>query len=228
MISIAIPCYDMGGYGGKFLDYALSTISMQSYKDIEVVISDHSKDDNVLLVCIKWQQCLKIKYIRNEIARGSSSQNANNCIRNCRGQLIKILCQDDFLYDNLSIEKSVNAFTPDKNWLVSNYIHTNIDRTTVFNPHEPRLNDDLLFTNTIGTHSCLTIRNKDLIYFDEKLIWFMDCEYYTRLLKKFGLPIFLKDITMVQMQWIGQVTNTLADDTVRQKERMYLLERNVR
>lgn len=221
-VSIAIPCYEMCGRGGEFLDYSLAIISTQSYKDIEVVVSDHSIDDKVKLVCDKWKTVLNIKYLRNENMRGSSSQNVNNCIRNSSGELIKILCQDDYLFDRYSIEKTVDAFKSDNYWLVSKYVHANINKTELYNPHEPYINENLLFTNTIGTHSCLTIRNDDLIYFDEHLIWFVDCEYYIRLIKKFGLPIFLKDITMVQTQWKGQVTNTLATELVRNKEQIYL------
>ena len=48
---------------------------------------------------------------------GSSSANANSCILNSRGKLIKILCQDDYLYDMHSLEQTVNTFDYSKKWL---------------------------------------------------------------------------------------------------------------
>lgn len=221
-ISIAIPCYEMGDKGGDFLDFSLSKIFDQTYKQIEVIVSDHSIDDNVKDVCEKWKKLLDIKYLRNEIMRGSSSQNINNCIKNSSGELIKILCQDDYLYDKDSINNTVRAFIDDntKHWLVSNYLYTDDNKN--FKEYRPYLNANILLINTIGTHSCLTIRNKDLIYFDENLIWFMDCEYYNRLLKTFDKPIFLPVFTVAQFIWSGQVTNTLANEEVRQKEKQYI------
>ena len=75
-------------------------------------------------------------------------------------QLIKILCQDDFLYESDSIEKIVSNFKG--NWLVSSYIHT-YDNIHFYNKHTPVFSDNMLISNKIGTHSCLTIENKDVI-----------------------------------------------------------------
>ena len=47
-ISIAIPTWESYGRGGEFLDDLLRTIEIQTFKDYEVCISDHSIDDEVL------------------------------------------------------------------------------------------------------------------------------------------------------------------------------------
>jgi glycosyltransferase involved in cell wall biosynthesis len=47
-ISIAIPTWECYGKGGEFLDDLLRTIEIQTFKNFEVCISDHSKDDKVL------------------------------------------------------------------------------------------------------------------------------------------------------------------------------------
>jgi len=46
-ISIAIPCYEMHGRGTEMLQYSLNTIKKQVNSDFEVVISDHSKNDDI-------------------------------------------------------------------------------------------------------------------------------------------------------------------------------------
>ena len=94
-------------------------------------------------------------------------------------RLIKILCQDDFLYGTDAITKTVENFNYNKKWLVSSYLHTH-DRIKIDGYHVPKLSDKIYLKNLIGTHSCLTILNEDPIWFDENLIWFMDCEYYYR------------------------------------------------
>lgn len=219
-VSVAIPCYDMNGKGDFFLDFNIEKIARQTHRDIEIVISDHSKTDIVKNVVDRWKT-LNIKYVKFDKKYGNSSANTNNAIRNCTGDIIKILCQDDYLYDEFSVEKIVENFSPSNQWLVSAYVHTK-DHVKLFKKKKPKYNDKIYIKNTIGTHSSLTIRNGLDVFFDEELIWFMDCEYYRRLYDNYGAPKILNEITMVQFLWEGQVTNTLADKERRLKEFDYL------
>ena len=131
----------------------------------------------------------------------------------------QILCQDDYLFDETAIERTVAAFGAADAWLVTSYLHT-IDRLSLFNQQNPRLNPHIELVNTIGTHSCLTIRNlNEPELFAEDLIWAMDSEYYRRLYERFGPPAIVHWVTVVQMLWDGQVTNTYAaDEQLRQAE----------
>jgi glycosyltransferase involved in cell wall biosynthesis len=209
LVSIAIPCYEMHGRGAEFLEYGLARVADQTHPRIEVVVSDHSRDDAVELVCDRWSGSLDIRYVRNGEKRGSSSANLNVALEHARGDLIKILCQDDYLFDATAIGRTVAALRDEDHWLVSSYLHTQ-DRKTLFRRQDPRLTADIAVVNTIGTHSCLTIRNDEPERFDEDLIWLMDCEYYRRLYERFGPPRILRDVTVVQTLWEGQVTNTTA------------------
>jgi hypothetical protein len=138
--------------------------------------------------------------------------------------LIKILCQDDYLYGIDAIQKTIDNFDYNTKWLVTSYFGTR-DRLSAFTHHIPMWNDKIYFENTIGTHSCLTILNEDPILFDENLIWFMDCEYYYRLQKRYSYPTILRDYTMIQMIWEGQVTNTIINDTIINTEKDYILNK---
>ena len=60
MISIAIPAYGMSGLGSKFLSEMFETINNQTYRDVEIVVSDHSQDNDILNVCIC---CFNCKFI---------------------------------------------------------------------------------------------------------------------------------------------------------------------
>lgn len=220
-VSIAIPCYEMNGRGAFFLDYNLNKIVTQTHPDIEVVISDHSKSDVILERAEEWSSRLNIKYCRYTEHYGSSSANTNNAIRHSSGDIIKILCQDDYLYSDHAIETIVKNFSPETQWLVSSYLHTS-DHRKLFKVKHPYYNRRIYLKNTIGTHSALTIRNHLDVFFDNELIWFMDCEFYKKLFDRYGLPKVVREITMVQFIWPGQVTNTLADKERRQKEFDYL------
>lgn len=226
-ISVAIPCYEMLGRGVDMLSYSFSTLKKQTLKDFEVVVSDHSKDNNIAKLC-KNEKQLNIKYIKNKKNYGSSSANINNAIKNCSNELIKILCQDDFLFGIEALNKTIKEFDYTKKWLTTSYIHT-YDRINLFNHHIPKWNDKVYLENTIGTHSCLTILNDDPMLFDENLIWYMDCELYYRYWKKYGESIIIKEPTMCQMLWKGQVTNTIINQQIIDNEKLYILnmyERN--
>jgi glycosyltransferase involved in cell wall biosynthesis len=217
LVSVAIPCYEMGGRGAEFLEYSLERIAEQTYPRVEAVVADHSRDDEVRRTCDAWRSRLNLRYVRNTHKRGSSSANANIAIKNSSGDLVKILCQDDYLYQPDSLDRTVSAIG-DGEWLVSSYLHTD-DRQKLFRLQNPRLSADIAVMNTIGTHSCLTIRNRaEPELFNEDLIWLMDCEYYRRLYDRLGEPAILLDPTVVHMLWEGQVTNTIATEERRRAE----------
>lgn len=222
-LSIAIPCYEMGGHGIEMLTCAINSIKEQTFIDYEIVVSDHSIDNELYELCQSYN--LNIKYYRNPDKRGSSSANINNAIMHCTGDIIKILCQDDYLADSFSLEHTVSAFDESTQWLVSSYLVTR-DRITIARHYLPRWNNKIYIENTIGTHSCLTIRNDPPILFDENLIFYMDCEYYYRLYQKYGLPKILSNPTVVQLLWPGQVSNTLITDNLDQAERNYVIRKH--
>jgi glycosyltransferase involved in cell wall biosynthesis len=229
LISIAIPTYEMHNKGGEYLNFALNGIFHQTYKDIEVVVSDHSINDDIKNVCIVWsKEGLNIRYIRNENDRGSSSANINNAISYSTGKYIKILFQDDFLYCADAIEKTINALEkePDKKWLISACDHSN-DGVITYRPFYPKYHDNIhLGNNTISSPSVLAIRNENVLYFDTKLIWLMDVEYYKRLHNAFGSPIILDSITVVNRTWESQISN-LVEDNLKKQELEYVLEKKI-
>ena len=91
MISIAIPAYGMKGLGAKFLTQMFETIDRQTYRDVEVVVSDHSKSTEILELCDKYSKSLPIVYVRNFYDRGNGPANTNVALQHCSGDLIKIM-----------------------------------------------------------------------------------------------------------------------------------------
>jgi len=227
LISIAIPTYEMHGKGAEFLNFALNGIYHQTYKNIEVVVSDHCLNDEIKNVCDSWfSRGLSINYLKNIEARGSSSANINNALQASTGKYIKILFQDDFLCRADAIEKTVSAFKkePNKKWLVSACEHSN-DGVHLYRPFYPKYHDDIhLGNNTISSPSVITLYNDDVELFDQKLIWLMDVELYKRTYIKHGAPIVLNDITVVNRTWERQISNIL-DDQFKKMELDYVLKK---
>ncbi len=226
MISVAIPTYESKGRAAEFAHFQFKRLLEQTYKDFEVVISDHSKDDVIKNICEEYEDRLNIIYLRNEEGRGLSSYNINNAIKYCKGDIIKFLWFDDFLWNKHSLQYINEAFDGGTNWLVSACEHTRDDGKTFYRTFYPRYNDQLhLGNNTISGPSVLTIRNtEDKIYFDDRLIWLMDVDYYRRLHDKYGAPKILNKITVVNRDHAGQLSHIM-DPKIKEKEFHMMVEK---
>jgi dTDP-4-dehydrorhamnose reductase len=213
-LSIAIPTYGYDGNGTELLEFNFNKLSIQKFKDFEVVISDHSIDNTIKDVCEKWKDKLNIKHSFNDRGRGVISPNINEVMKKCKGEWIKILFQDDFLYDENSLKNQYDFIINKENltWFVTEFFHT-ADGVNFFYHYFPRWND-LIWTglNTMGCPSGITIKNKDLIFFDEDLNWLMDCDYYKKMYDKFGEPDILNKITVVNRTSGSRLTNTTSQE----------------
>ena len=50
-ISVCIPTYEYKGEGVKYLNELFKSLSIQTFQDFDVVISDHSKDTEIMNFC---------------------------------------------------------------------------------------------------------------------------------------------------------------------------------
>lgn len=209
-VSICIPCYEMHGKGGEFLSFNLSKILDQTYKNYEVVVSDHSVSDLIKDVCDRYSSLgIEIKYLRNELNRGNSSSNINNAILQSNGEIIKILFQDDFFFHSQSLEDIVSQFSEGGvNWLVTACCHSR-DGVNFERDYYPQYTEDIMEgNNLISSPSVLSfLRDENITLFDEKLVWLMDCDIYKRLYLRYGDPLYLNSINVVNRTWDGQFNN---------------------
>lgn len=222
MISVCIPTYEMNGMGVEYLEYSFNILYSQTYTDFEIIISDHSTSDNIKELCKQWKQILNIHYFKNQSKIGISSANINNAIQHANGDVIKILFQDDFLYDEYSLEKQLEHFRG--GWLVTACCHYNGEE--IYKPLYPYYHNQIQYgRNTISSPSVLMFENKDVIKFDENLIWLMDVDYYKRLYNKFGLPTICNYISIVNREHKNQISNTLATEEIQQNELKYITKK---
>jgi glycosyltransferase involved in cell wall biosynthesis len=200
----------MHGKGGEFLSFNLNKILLQTYKNYEVVVSDHSVSDLIKKVCEEYiLEGMDIKYLRNESNRGNSSANINNAIRNSDGDLIKILFQDDFFFHTKALEDIVDVFSSGEiRWLVTACCHS-LDGQNFERDYYPRYTEDIMEgNNLISSPSVLSFLNSDNpVLFDENLVWLMDCDIYKRLYLENGDPFYLNEINVVNRTWEGQFNN---------------------
>jgi glycosyltransferase involved in cell wall biosynthesis len=192
-ISICIPTWEQYGRGVEFLKNNFEVLLSQTYKNFNVIISDHSKDDNIKLLCDEYSNHFEIKYFKNENFLGNGPANTNNAIINADGDIIKIIFQDDYLYDEKALELTSNEFENNEcMWLVCGCNHTHDDGLSYTNEMIPYWNDAIKKgVNTISSPSVLSFRNDKPCLFDENLTMLMDCDMYYQLYVRYGLPTIL-------------------------------------
>jgi glycosyltransferase involved in cell wall biosynthesis len=218
--SIAMPTYSKDGSGLDFLKFNFNILKNQTFKDFEVVISDNSDNDDVEKICNEYKSFLNIKYLKNPSKNKSYiSPNLNNALRNCKGKWIKVLFMDDFLYDENSLKKHYDTLISDHfiKWLITSFCHSN-DGYNFYRKYDPKMSHNIWSgNNTLGNPSNLTIKNEDLIYFDENLNWLVDCEYYHRLFLKYENPYILRDITVVNRTHGGGTSDSMTQEQINKE-----------
>lgn len=158
-ISIAIPFYAGMKNAQFFMDRCLASIRSQTFQDFDIVITD----------------------------TGKMAENTNNAMRQCTGELIKVLYMDDYFAHKNALKDIVDNFKDEDDWMI-----TGCDN----NPH-PRWTDDIeTGNNKLGSPSCLTFRNSKKLYFDEKLSWVLDCDLYKRWYEQSGKPKILSGVNI--------------------------------
>lgn len=228
-ISIAIPTYEYGGYGKECLEYSFEKIHKQSFRDFNVIISDSSKDDEIESLCDIWKDIFEIKYVKSLDSIGNPAKNMNNVVLHSDGEWIKILCQDDYLLDENSLQILNNSIDSGDtfSWIATGYLHTN-NRESYFNYHAPYLNPRIYVINTIGTPSCVTIKNEKplpMIEFDERLSYAYDCEFYYRYYLEHGNPRLLSQATIANYLWSESISAGITNEFI-QRENNYILRKH--
>jgi glycosyltransferase involved in cell wall biosynthesis len=202
----------MGGQGPSLLKRSFDQIQNQTYKDIEIVISDHSIEDGVKKICDEYSSILNIVYIKNPVDRGNFSSNLNSSIRNASGEIIKLLMQDDYLIEVNALESTVRIFAdPSVNWAACG-CYSGWD-TRDYNTLIPKYDDSSISrgVNTMGSPSVISIRNNKVQFFDEGLSWVVDLDYYKKMYSVFGEPCILAEYSVFVQRHPNQITNTLSD-----------------
>jgi glycosyltransferase involved in cell wall biosynthesis len=107
LVSICIPCYN----ASPFIAETIKSVLTQTYKNIEINISDDSSTDSTLEI-VKTFNDHRIKIFINEFNLGPSG-NYNQALSYAKGEYTKLLCADDMLYPDC-IKEQVAVFQTNK------------------------------------------------------------------------------------------------------------------
>lgn len=107
-VTIGMPVYN----GERFIVEALDSIMAQTYKDLELVISDNGSTDTTEEICRRYAaKDPRVRYYREDVNRGAT-WNYNRLVDLAKGEFFKWAAHDDLITPDY-IEKCVDVLDRD-------------------------------------------------------------------------------------------------------------------
>ena len=100
LVSIVVITYN----SSKYILETLESIKQQTYKNLELIITDDCSKDNTVVLCQDWLDVNKHGFIRTKLIitphNTGVSANCNRGYQEAQGEWIKCIAADDCLYEN--------------------------------------------------------------------------------------------------------------------------------
>ena len=182
--SIAIPAHDRGENGPKWMGELLDSLEKQTFQDFEVVVSDQSKNDDIMNVCKEYD--FDFTYIRYE--GDVPCENINIALENCEGRIIKIMFSDDIFMRKDALERIKYEYdSTGCKWAFSGF--ANWDDNDYFDNKLPEWKERTLEGNNhLSSPSVVSFLNEGRVDFDHNLKLLLDVDFYHRMRMKNGMP----------------------------------------
>jgi glycosyltransferase involved in cell wall biosynthesis len=210
LVSICIPTFN----GEKYIEEAIKSALNQTYRDIEIIITDDNSQDRTLDIARSFVKNSNIPiyiYLHQPAGIG---ENWNYCVKMSNGEYIKFLFQDDLLEPGC-IEEMIsgvvgcintglvfcrrkiiyNKANPAHNvWVKEfNELHKSWENLRSFQNGKVLLKDKSILEsprNKIGEPTAVLLNKKvfeKVGYFNSKLRQALDYEFWYRVLTKFNV-----------------------------------------
>jgi glycosyltransferase involved in cell wall biosynthesis len=188
LISICIPAYKQT----EFVIRAIQSVQKQSYKHVEIIISDDSPNEDIKIAIQSYISELNIKYYHNNPAL-KSHKNWNYAIQHASGEFFILLHQDDWLESADCLATYLAAFKahPNAQFVFCKNTAVQPNGSTITLQYLKSLlknmskrPNHILRSNVIGPPSNTILRKGLDVFYDENYIWLVDVDYYVALLKK--------------------------------------------
>jgi glycosyltransferase involved in cell wall biosynthesis len=183
--SICMPAYKQPEMIRRLLD----SIQHQSFRDFEVIITDDSPGSEVEEVAENFKSFFTIRYYKNLKPLGTP-ENWNQAIRYASGKWIKMMHQDDWFASDQALETFYQFTNDDQGISFFFSAFANIDaesgkkelvNCSSWQLFLLRISPLYLFKKVyVGNPSCTLIRNDQKSFYDNRLKFVVDFEYYIR------------------------------------------------
>ncbi len=150
LVSVTVITYN----SSKYVLETLNSIKEQTYKNIELIVSDDCSSDNSIEICRKWIKENKERFSNTELVTTPVNTgipaNKNRAIAMCKGDWIKSIAGDDILMSNCILD-NINFI---KNNTSINILISNVstfrqikDRIFIIKENHPPIGVKMLLPN---------------------------------------------------------------------------------
>ena len=229
LVSVIIITYN----SSKFVLDTLESVRLQTYGNIELIVSDDCSSDSTRAICKEWIKKYSGRFIRSELVIAQKNRgipgNCNQGFNQSNGDWIKFVAGDDVLLKD-SIEKFV-GFLPHnpkariiesrsqffKNTLkIENYFgkQPKIDGvfyakdTTAFDQYQMLLRRNYLHAPSVFLSRSVV---KKVGGFDERFRWVEDHPLWLRITRSGNKVFFLNEITVFYRVHSSSVFGSVGD-----------------
>lgn len=100
LVSVVVITYN----SSKYVLETLESIKSQTYKNIELVISDDCSTDETVAICQEWVEENQQRFVRTEIVEVEKNTgvapNCNRGLNAAQGEWVKLIAGDDIVFPN--------------------------------------------------------------------------------------------------------------------------------
>lgn len=204
--SIAIPTHDRGKNGPIWMRELLDSIKIQTFQDLEIVVSDQSKNDDILNVCQEYSDDFDFKYLK--YGGSVPCENINIALDECEGDIIKLMFSDDIFINDHALEIINNEYNEFKcKWAFSGFCGTN-DGKNFYDHRQPRWTDYMLEgRNLLSSPSVVSFLRSSKQHFDENLKLLLDTEFYHRMRWENGMPHIIEEVLVANRDHDNRISS---------------------
>ena len=207
--SIIIPSYN----NIELFKKSFNSVLTQKYTTTEIIIVDDSNENNDIEEYMKAKIDSHIVYIHNKPSLGAV-KNWNFGLNKAKGKYIVLMHHDEAFIDEYALQKISKSLQHNNIVICNILIRNNYGQSYKLYPtwikkifiHAPSL---LFLVNAFGATAVFSFKKELLTHFDDRLRWFVDVEWFFRLMKNHS--VYYLPYTLIE-SYHGhkyQITNTI-------------------
>ena len=221
LVSVCIITYNSHDY----IEDALESVAMQTYQNIELIVSDDASSDDTVARCNNWFVKQQGRFARTEVITSSAntgvSANCNRAISQCKGTWIKLFGGDDVLLptcimDNMNYMKhhpSTDIILSDMKIIVGEDIVDRIDSRKVYfeNLSKCEFRRYLIYQNFFPAPSVFVTRRaiEKVGGFDENIPFLEDKPFFLRAVFRGLVLSYMNKPTVCYRKHTQSLSNTI-------------------
>jgi GT2 family glycosyltransferase len=211
--SILTTTWECHGKGIQFVKENMESIVSQTYRPIQWIVSDHSKDSVIEdLLKSSDMKGVELIYSRYSENYGNAGHNWHNALKYATGDTLQYNCMDerfarsDAIKDALEFMNKTGA-----EWIACSQILDPYNTRYV-----PKWNPNIINQNTLSAFTAVILRSslKD-ITLDPQFAYYLDSEWYYRIGKRAGPPAIFDSIVYIGRIHEFQMTASIVADGKR-------------